>query len=423
MQIKELPDLTVILDKQGAGHYQKVSYPIRYGRYSEILTPDYLLQYNQNRELKFIQGRNRNWPHPAEWLKRTIGDDWVYYFSGGYTSLFDSLGEYYLPCLPYPSNSLWNREPFQDSPVRQGIEQALDRIPDRLSRIAAANRLDPATRSFLEGIGTQGRKRLREKARTLFSVLQARVTVLPPDSRHVDYEVLPLIIADGCLYQCGFCRIKTGRAFAPRSRKAILEQIAGIKALLGPEIRNYNSLFLGQHDALNCSPDLIEFAACQAYQGFGFSDSFLRDACLFFFGSADSFLNCPDSLFRRLQDLPYKTYINLGLESVDQATLNLLQKPLEDRKAKAAFQRSLEINREFPDIEITVNFVLNHGLPENHWTSLQDLTRAGLKHYYPKGAVYLSPLSRSNKQKQLRVFKKMKRLSRLPMYLYLIQRL
>ncbi|MFW6054256.1 MAG: radical SAM domain-containing protein, partial [Thermodesulfobacteriota bacterium] len=95
MQIKELPDVTVILDKQGAERYQKVSYPIRYGRFSEVLTFDYLLQYDLNREIKFIQGRNRNWPHPAEWLKRTIGNDWVYYFSGGYTSLFDSLGEYY----------------------------------------------------------------------------------------------------------------------------------------------------------------------------------------------------------------------------------------------------------------------------------------------------------------------------------------
>lgn len=89
----------------------------------------------------------------------------------------------------------------------------------------------------------------------------------------------------------------------------------------------------------------------------------------------------------------------------------------------AAFQRGQAINQGFANIEVTSNFISDPELPENHWASLWDLTRGSLKHYYPKGMVYLSPLAGTNKQAQLKVFKKMKRSSRLPMYVYLIQRL
>jgi hypothetical protein len=75
----QLGDLNITLNQEGSQEFCKVSYPIRYGRFSEIQTPQHTFQFNLNGELKYIQGRGPDWPHPAEWLKRTVGNDWVYY--------------------------------------------------------------------------------------------------------------------------------------------------------------------------------------------------------------------------------------------------------------------------------------------------------------------------------------------------------
>ncbi len=117
-----LEDLEISIEKHGVRQHDKLSYPVRYEHYSEIQSRDHIFQFNLNAEPKFLQGKNRNWPHPAEWLKRTLGNDWVYYFSGGYTNVFDCLGEYYVPCFSYPSNTLWTREPFQDKNVQDGLK-------------------------------------------------------------------------------------------------------------------------------------------------------------------------------------------------------------------------------------------------------------------------------------------------------------
>jgi len=73
---------------------------------------EYEFIFNLNGEIKFIRGLNTSWPHPAEQLKRTDGNDWVYYYVGDDSSvngIISWLGEYYLPCLPYPSNSIWEK--------------------------------------------------------------------------------------------------------------------------------------------------------------------------------------------------------------------------------------------------------------------------------------------------------------------------
>ena len=70
-------------------------------------------QFNLNGEVKYITGTGPDWPHPAEWLKRTIGNDWVYYSTGSYyTGVVDLFGEYYLPCPSYPTNTLFRENPF-----------------------------------------------------------------------------------------------------------------------------------------------------------------------------------------------------------------------------------------------------------------------------------------------------------------------
>ena len=84
MEAYHLNNFEITIDKEGAKRFTKVTYPIRYGRFCEIKTPDYLFQFNLNGEIKYIRGLSRNWPHPAEWLKRSDADDWVFYSVGGY---------------------------------------------------------------------------------------------------------------------------------------------------------------------------------------------------------------------------------------------------------------------------------------------------------------------------------------------------
>ena len=79
MEHYRLNNLDITLEREGAKRFTKASYPIRYGRYSEIETREYLFQFNLNGDIKYIRGLNQDWPHPAEWLKRTEADDWVYY--------------------------------------------------------------------------------------------------------------------------------------------------------------------------------------------------------------------------------------------------------------------------------------------------------------------------------------------------------
>jgi hypothetical protein len=410
------------LNKKGAETYKKVSYPIRYGRFSEIEDRSYIYQFNPNGEIRFIQGKNGSWPHPAEWLKRTPGNDWVYYFSGGYTNVADCLGEYYVPCLPYASNSLWTTDPFSDPQVLAGLE-AWKELRSRVAGWRQAADLPGEAADFLDAVRQNGPHVLWKRALELFAILGGRVSVLPPDARHVDYDCIPVMIADGCLYNCGFCSVKSNTDFAPRSRSDIQRQVRDLRSLYGRELANQASVFLGLHDGLACSPDLIEFGAREAWSGLQLERSNLKDHGLFLFGSVDSLLKAPESLWRRLGSLPFHTWINIGLESGDQATLDQLRKPITRAQVQDAFERLLEINRSYQDIEVTANFVMGPGLPQSHWESVGELIAERLDRFTAKGAVYFSPLERTRAKEQLRFFQRIKRMSRLPAYLYLIQRL
>ena len=77
-----LSNLAISVEKQGPDKVTKDSFPLRYGKYSEIRTSDYEFVFNLNGEIKFIRGLDTIWPHPAEQLKRTDGNDWVYYSVG-----------------------------------------------------------------------------------------------------------------------------------------------------------------------------------------------------------------------------------------------------------------------------------------------------------------------------------------------------
>ncbi len=408
--------------RKGPIDYSKVSYPIRYGRFCEIRTPEYLFQFNLNGEIKYIRGLSRNWPHPAEWLKRTDANDWVFYSVGGYNGIYSLLGEYYLPCLAYRSNSIWRYNPFDDANIQQAFAAWTQLLAD-LGTLHT-NGVPAKIRTALALISRHDNPTLNARSKSLHRIIGGQISVLPPDTRHVDYDVIPLMIADGCLYHCDFCCVKTSRQFQPRARDNILQQIQDIVSFYGVNLRNYNAVFLGNHDALGAGYELIRMAATEAYIAFGLETSYVKNPSLFLFGSVDSLLDGGQTLIEAISRLPYYTYINIGLESADAATLHRLNKPLGITKIEDAFQMMLDVNRNYHNIEITANFLLEDQFPPNHYRSLIELVRNRLDRFYSKGALYLSPLNTHQNNRELRSkFVEIKNLSRLPAYLYLIQRL
>ena len=422
METYHSKNLEITIDKEGVNRFTKVSYPIRYGRFCEIKTADFLFQFNLNGEIKFIRGLSRSWPHPAEWLKRTDADDWIYYSVGGYNKIHYLIGEYYLPCLPYQSNSIWTYNPFIDPNIQQAFT-AWTQIFSTLS-LLGSNGMPERISNFLAHISRHDTHKLRGRSKVLHRIIDGQISVLPPDTRHVDYDVIPLIIADGCLYNCNFCCIKSGQPFQPRTKESIFKQIKELQNFYGSNLCNYNAVFLGNHDALAAGHELIHISAAEAHSTFNFENSQLKDPTLYLFGSVDSLLKGGDKLMETINRLPFYSYVNIGFESADVATLRRLNKPLDINKIKDAFQMMLDVNRSYYNIEITANFIIEDQLSPDHCGSLIDLVRNKLDRFYSKGSLYLSPLDTSRNHRQLiRNFVEIKNLSRLPTYLYLIQRL
>ncbi len=415
-------DCRISVEKRGCSTYQKLSFPLHHGVYSEIETKSHIFHFNLNREIIRAKGKGREWPHPHEWLKRTPGNDWVYYSTGGYTGVFGATGEYYLPNFQYPTNNLLGGDPFS----RQvEISHVADSWHLKLTEIIALITKPPDTiRGFLEDVRQNHPGRLSEKAQRLFDIIDGRISVLPPDARHVEYNLIPLTISKGCLYKCKFCRVKNSSTFTEKKPDEIVEQVSRLKHHYGRDLHNYKGLFLGEHDALLVSPQLIIFSIKEACRELGFSNSYLEENYIFFFGSVASLLKAPDQLFEQLEKIPGMVYINIGLESADQETLDRIGKPVSAEQVCEAFARIQDINRRFSTIELTANFIMDENLPNNHYPKILELLRDSQTHVNPKGAVYLSPLT-FGKPSRSRFFEfnRLKILSRFPTYLYIIQRL
>ena len=427
MENHRLGDLEIVINKRGSRDYTKVSYPLRYGCFSEVASSEIICQFGLNGELRFLQGRGPNWPHPAEWLKRTAGGDWVYYSAGEYREIFDLFGEYYVPRLPYRSNCIFRNDPFQNDPVKAALQawgSLCERLRQFLPDIPAGSLKD-----FVQGVCENDPGELLNRAERFHSLLGGRLTVLPPDTRHVDYDVIPVVVADGCLYHCAFCSVKSARTFQPRSPDNVRAQIEGLRELYARDLGNYNSIFLAHHDALAAGGEPIEFAASRAYETLEIETSRMKGARLFLFGSVDSLLSSREDVFRMIHGLPFHTHINIGLESADPETLEAIGKPITARLVEETFERMLEINRDYPNIEVSANFVCGRQLPPGHLPSLVSLTREKLDRYWEKGALYLSPLldgvplEVDEKRQLVRDFREVKMRARMPTYLYLIQRL
>jgi len=74
--------LAITVEKNGSRRFTKASNPTRFGKYAEIRTRDHEFHFNLDGQIRFIRGLGSDWPHPFEALKRTDGNDWVYYSVG-----------------------------------------------------------------------------------------------------------------------------------------------------------------------------------------------------------------------------------------------------------------------------------------------------------------------------------------------------
>ncbi|MCP4021981.1 MAG: radical SAM protein, partial [Desulfobacteraceae bacterium] len=319
----------ISIEKTGNSRAGKATFPRRYGKYAEIKTLEYEFAFNLNGEIKFIRGLNVDWPHPAEQLKRTDGNDWVYYTvgdKGGDQGISSWMGEYYLPCLPYSSNPVWEIKYFSNPVIMNAFGQWSQLYANLYQ--APKTRFHPAAQDLIGRIIKNNDQVLYERSLNLTKIIGSKISVLPPDTRHADYEVIPLNITDGCLYHCRFCCVKSETKFQKRSKSNIREQIGKLKDYYGKNLENYTALYLGNHDALGAGEELISYAAANAYKTFDLGAPDKDSPLLFLFGSVGSLLKAEDSLFNAIDALPFYTYINIGFESVDAQTLDIIGKPV-----------------------------------------------------------------------------------------------
>jgi len=423
MECCQCEDVEIIFDRVGRNDWGKFSFPVWYGIPVKVNWRGYEFDFNLRGGLKRLAGRSDVWPDPRDILKRTDGNDFIYYGTDdGYDAGYDLIKNYYVPYNGRSDCDLFTETPLTGRHVRQALE-TFDSLISRAGRLAHCA---PGTRSreFLQQVATQGRDQLTADGQALHDIIGGCLPVLPPDTIDVDYEVIPLIITEGCNYNCHFCRFKTAGGFRPRSWENISGQIDALKKFYGPDLINYNSLVLGQNNALAAGKETLVSTASLAYEVLNFAASYHRGRPnLFLFGSVDSFLEAEDCLFDSLNALPYQTAINVGLESCDQETLDLLGKPLRAEKVTSAWRKMQDVNDAYNNLMVSCNFVLGQDLPPRHVDAIQALLSREIR-ARGKGVVYLSPLlGAANRRQILRDFRAIKINSVLAVFLYLAQRL
>jgi radical SAM superfamily enzyme YgiQ (UPF0313 family) len=422
MERYQLEELEIFFDCAGRDDWGKFSFPVWYGISVKMNWREYRYDFNLRGGLKKVSGGPRVWPDPQEVLKRTDGNDLIYYGVHGYESSYDLIKNYYVPFNGIYESDLFDENPLDGPPVRQALD-GFDKLAIEAGRLAAAASCE-RPREFLQRVAALNREALAEEARALHCIMGANLPVLPPETIDVDYEVIPLILTEGCAYNCRFCLFKTTGGFRMRSAQNVAAQIRSLKDFYGADLINYNSLILGQNDALAAGEELLVGAAETAYDILNLSASYHRGRPnLFMFGSVDSFLEAEHSLLDRLERLPYHTSINVGMESFDQETLDRLGKPLKAERVREAFRKMQAVNRSRSNIAVSCNFVLGGDLPSRHPEAIKTVLAAETT-ARDRGAVYLSPLIGASRRRDiLREFREIKMSSALPVFIYLAQRL
>ncbi|VVS92584.1 radical SAM protein [Desulfoluna spongiiphila] len=418
-QVYSRDGITVRMGLVGAVRYLKASWPVRYGLYHEIRTPSYLFQFSPEGVIRFIQGRPGTWHNHADWFKRTAGGDWVYYSSGGYNGAFSAIGEHYIPVFPYPSNGVIGEKAYPEETLEDAL-QALDALTDRAGE--EADKAPPEVAAFW---GRVARKNSRDVldglAARFHGLTHGPLTVLPPDCRHVDYDILPLRLARGCLYHCRFCGVKSRDTFAVEGREQVVAGAQSLAVFFKGDLADMGGVFLGEHDALAAGAGEVIRAAEACIPLFEGKRRMADAPGLFLFGSPDALVGVSDAQWQALDRLPFHVQINTGVESLDEPTLGYLGRPTPLPLVTEAVARADEVNRRCSGVSVSLNMVTGSGLPESHHESLARFVASRDALDAP---LYLSPLKgHADRRTTLNELIALKRMGRGSVFLYLLQRL
>jgi hypothetical protein len=418
----QIEDVEALFDCAGRDDWAKFSFPVWYGIPVRIRWRGYRFDFNLRGGWKWIGGKKEAWPDPQEMLKRTDANGLMYYGIETYASDYDLIKNYYIPYNDAYHFDLFPAGRLEEGHVGQAV-QAVEGFAALAGRLATHD-CPERVRDFLSKISLRGREGLASEAELLHRIMGATLPVLPPDTIDVDYEVIPLMIADGCNYNCRFCSFRDSGSLRVRSMDNIQKQIIALRDFYGDDLVNYNSVVLGQNDALAAGGETILAAAEMAYAGLDIARSFHKGPPnLFLFGSVDPFLNADHAFFDALERLPYRTFLNIGLESFDEKTLSIIGKPLRAERSVEAFHKMMAVNRTWQKVTVSCNFVMGAELPARHVELIKDML-AGWTTAKDRGTAFISPLfNKAQRREIMREFIDVKRSSHLPVYIYLAQRL
>ncbi len=410
------------LYEQGLRQYEKLSYPARFGVFHRIKGHGIEVHLNLRCQPLFFQATTPDWPHPHDWIHQTPSGRLLYIASGSYLDAFSLYGQHFIPVPERCTNSVFPHDPFSDSTVRRTIDR-LDHWFLELSD-ALGHAEHPKAKWFRNRL-SNAMTHAPIRASRFHSAIRGTVPVLPPDARHAEYNVIPLLISDGCLANCGFCTIKSAAQFRERDTKEIEAQAEAIVRLLGPDLPNFNSVFLGQNDALACRTEIIAHAVRVARSEFHIENSYIKSPMLFMFASTRSLLDADETVFEIMEDSGFICHVNTGFESFHQPTLDRLKKPASSSEVLDAFRRATWIGSRYRNVRVTGNFVIGPSLGEEHSGQLIDTVRKIHMEYGNKAPsalpqIYLSPLAGENGRESLRLSREIQHALPVPSFLYLL---
>ncbi|MEF3168947.1 MAG: radical SAM protein [Deltaproteobacteria bacterium] len=387
--------------------YEPVSYISFSGYYHEVFHRPITFITDLNGALKWVYIEESDFIVEAGILfKRTQGGKWIFYDSSLYSECFDLTGIHYLPV-----SMDFSYGGIQSERDKNRLKQALS-LWDKL--LASHYAQNPHV-FFFDNRG------LLRRDLQLRRILKGTIPVIPPEAVFVDYDVIPVLLSHGCLSNCSFCCVKTGGEPTFRPISEVKMQIRAIKEWIGQDGKNYSTVFFGQNDALSVDTNLLEEAAYSVFKAFSLKNAYIRPTRLMMFGSPISLLEKKLTDFSRLDSLPFdKVHINVGIESLDDKTLNVIGRPFGSEVNQKAIRQIHEIHESTQKIEVSINFLIGPNLPQCHFASLshhlQNFPFMG------KGCVFVSPLFGEYKgigQVKRDVFY-LKALSKVPVFLYLL---
>jgi len=396
----------VFSNRKGRSDFDSYSHVVFRGIYHECVEDGirYILDLAGRLKWIFIESAS-NIFEAGHLFRQTIGGKWLYYDGSLYSEAYSLCGRHYVP-VALDLGQL----------AEYGHEKAL--LNEALRHWDNWTKSSSPTVNGTSVLETRGVSRMAFELR---NILKATIPVIPPETIFVDYEVWPVIVSEGCKANCKFCCVKTGSEFRQRSYTEVRQSIRETKSWFGPEAVNFSSIFLGQNDALSVHIDLLAHTAATAFGAFGKEGCFFKEKRLFLFGSPISILEKSLSEFRQLDGLPFdRIHINVGIESLDEETLEIIGRPFKLSDAQSALNKIDQIHSETKKIEIGVNFLLGEHTGANHLKFL--LKWLSTANYMGKGYVFVSPMVESNwgLGRIKRSVLDLKSVSKIPLFMYIL---